>query len=467
MQTKINTRFSGITQQEIDAARHCLEFSKAQGVSQARVSVNKSTMDSVQLFNGQVDKVSHNADRSIYIYLFIDGKYGTYSTNRFGTDELEEFILKAIERTKMLAPDKDRELPDPARYAKGAVTGRELGLYDESYEEISSQDRMDRALSGSIYSCAAAGTEGWRLISEECEYSDSIDDNYLADTLGFEGRHTETSFSYWSEMTIEDSKGVKYSGYWWSSSPSADRMEIAGCSEKALEKAVAQIGPGKHRGGKFTMVVDNTSSSRLAAPLINALYASAIQQKGSFLMDSLGKKIFPEELTVRDMAQSYGMAGSRLFDSEGVATPEQDIISRGKVEMYFVPTYLSNKMGIPGTVDGPSRPVILPFLKGETKNLDCQEFEINLQAILRKAGDGILVTGFNGGNCNRTTGCFSYGIEGFAFRNGEITHPVKEMIITGDMISLWKSIIAAGDDARYGTRWQIPTLAFENVDFSA
>ena len=112
---------------------------------------------------------------------------------------------------------------------------------------------------------------------------------------------------------------------------------------------------------------------------------------------------------------------------------------------------------------------IVAFLcRNETKygGLNYGENDLNLQAVLAEMQEGILVTGFNGGNCNRTTGNFSYGVEGFAFRNGKIIHPVKEMLVTGNMISLWKSIVAAGSDAREGARWQIPTLAFANVDFS-
>ena len=72
-----------------------------------------------------------------------------------------------------------------------------------------------------------------------------------------------------------------------------------------------------------------------------------------------------------------------------------------------------------------------------------------------------------GGNCNPATGDFSFGIEGFAFNDGKISHPVREMLITGNMMTLWNSFIAAGTDARECTRWQIPSLAFDDVSFSA
>ena len=92
---------------------------------------------------------------------------------------------------------------------------------------------------------------------------------------------------------------------------------------------------------------------------------------------------------------------------------------------------------------------------------------VSLKVILKLSGNGIYVTGFNGGNCNPVTGDFSFGIEGFAFSKGKITHPVREMLITGNIIELWNGLIAAGSDTRPSARWQVPTLAFEGVSFSS
>jgi PmbA protein len=122
-------------------------------------------------------------------------------------------------------------------------------------------------------------------------------------------------------------------------------------------------------------------------------------------------------------------------------------------------------MGIPATVEDISRPCLMPFIKG--RDLQDTEKEVSLEDLLKLAQNGILVTGFNGGNCNPVTGDFSYGIEGFAFSKGRITHPVREMLITGNILELWNSLMAAGTDARPSSRWQIPTLAFEGVAFSA
>ena len=453
-----------ITSHEISLAQHCIRHAVSSGASAARVSLNKTVTDSYTILNGELDKVSHSADRSIYIYLFVDGRYGTFSTNRLEQSELEEFVVKAIDMVRLLGEDNCRRLPDPERTAKDARTGRELGLFDDRYYSLDSEERLASAMKLSKYAGIRQREEGFRLISEECEYSCTADDNYVADSNGFEGRHSETTFGTFSEMTIEDPEGNKFSGYWWQTCSRYDETDYA-IGEKALQRAVSQIGPKKRRSGIYRMVVDSTVSSRLTSPLFTALNASSIQQKMSFLEDSMGKQLFPEGMTLMDLARTPGKNGSRLFDTEGTATKDVPIIEKGVIKLYLVNTYHSEKMGIPATVEDISRPSLMPFIKG--RDLQDAEKEVSLEDILKLAQNGILVTGFNGGNCNPVTGDFSYGIEGFAFSKGRITHPVREMLITGNILELWNSLMAAGTDARPSSRWQIPTLAFEGVAFSA
>ena len=452
-----------ISKSEKNLALYCIDAALRHGAGQVRVSLSKSTLDTFGMLNGELDKVTHAADRSIFLYIFADNRYGTFSTNMLEEASLEQFTAQAVEAVRMLAEDRHRRLPDPERTEKGAVTGQELGLYDEAYGDLGSDEKSRIAAEECIWGRAGL-PDGLRIISEECEYSDSVDDNFLADSSGFRGRHTETSFAICSEITIEDTDGKKYSGYWWDSSPCLSGLQRGQCSRIALGKAVKQVRPLGHEGGSFTMVVDRSVSSRLVSPLFSALNTASIQQESSFLKNSLGEKIFCGGLSITDAARTCGKPGARLFDTEGVATKDMDIIVEGTVKTYFTNTYMALKTGMEATVEGVSRPVLLPYSK-DGRLPDDGVFDAG--KIIQAAGSGIYVTGFNGGNCNSTTGNFSYGIEGFAFKDGKITHPVREMVITGNMISLWNNLAYAGNDARACTRWQIPSLCFSNVDFSA
>ena len=131
-----------IVKEEMESARHFMETALRLGASQARISLSKSVLDSFSVLNGELDKVTHAADRSIYMYIFAEGRYGTFSTNMTDADKAEDFVSKAIETVKMLAPDPHRRLPDPARTAKDAQTGREAGLYDEEYGKVTSEERL-------------------------------------------------------------------------------------------------------------------------------------------------------------------------------------------------------------------------------------------------------------------------------------------------------------------------------------
>ena len=439
-----------IDSKEIALARKCLDLALEKGAQKVRVTLNKNIMDLVGTLNGELDKTSHCLDRSLSINLIVDGSFGSFSTNRI--EDTDGFLDKAIDKVRMLAKDEFRDLPAPERTAKDAQDGKELGLYDPEYPNTDAEHRIERALKASIFKTQPEG-----LISEEAEYSETLSDTLILDSQGLYCRHTESGFDYGVEMTVEDANGNKFSGYWWDASSWRNKLELSPICPKALERARAQMNPLPLKSGKYKMVLDSEVASRVVSPVLSALSAYSVQQNNSFLTGKVGQKVFPDGLTIVDDCRIAGQSGSRLFDSEGVATRTVPIIENGVVKQYFINTYMAGKMGMSPTLESAIRPKVIGWPKAG----------LNRQDILEMCGSGILVTGFNGGNSNSSTGDFSYGIEGFAFENGKITHPVREMLITGNFLTLWNNLVAAGEDARSCMSKLIPTLAFSNVDFSA
>jgi PmbA protein len=103
---------------------------------------------------------------------------------------------------------------------------------------------------------------------------------------------------------------------------------------------------------------------------------------------------------------------------------------------------------------------------GETSNLLFKTGTKDINRLISEVDKGVMVTGFNGGNCNGSTGDFSYGIEGFFIKNGELAYPISEMNITGNMKELWSGILAIGDDINVNSAWLTPSILFEGVSFS-
>ncbi len=446
-----------LTDKHLEMGRHALEFACAHGASAVRIALNSSLSDLVAIRDGAVDKVSHSLDRSMTVALFADGRFGTFSLNRMDDKPvLEAFLLKALETVRMLVPDPCRVLPGKERKVKDAVTGEEAGLIDrEAYEAMDAEKRRRLALSASLWSRKAELEKGFTLLSEECEYSDGVSDLCILDSDGLFCRHTETSFEIACEMTIADPDGNRLSGSRWDADARLEKIlpSLTSCPMMALEDAVSQIGPKSIPGGKYNVVFRTGCSSKLLNPILSALNGYSLQQNNSFLLDSAGKRIFSEKCSVLIQPRAKGAQGSRWFDSEGVATANLPLIDKGVVCRYFVNSYIAGKTGLAPSIDDPFRLVV-------AGTGDCVTEADTLSLI----GDGILVTGFNGGNSNPATGDFSYGIEGFAFSGGKITHPVREMLMTGNFITLWQNLAAVADDARSCLTRRIPTIAFTGVD---
>ena len=432
-------------------ADRALETAIKMGCSASRIVLNYNSNSCYTVRNDKLDRLQQATSSSLYIQIFVEGRYGSFSTNRMNEAELRIFIKKAIEATKLLAPDICRTLPLKELYYTG--NKEDLFQYDSSIQSTDPLAKRDIA-----FKCASEvyGRDK-RVLSVNSDYSDSEDCTYIIDSQGFAQESSETIFTVTTECSVKDDSDARPEGWWFHSSIFFDDLQKSGIGERALERALSRLSPQKMRSGIYNVVLENTVSNRVVAPIISALNGAALQQNNSFLKDKLGERLFPDALNLFDTPHIKRMFGARYFDGEGIATKPIDIIKDGVINTYFINTYYSNKLQIPVTIEGPS---IL-----QCKLSSCKEGG-DLKEILREVGTGVFITGFNGGNSNSSTGDFSFGINGFYFENGEIMYPVKEMNITGNLISLWNNVIAIGNDPMDTGRWRIPTLAFENANLS-
>lgn len=593
---------------EIEIADKSVQMALDAGASAVMVSLDKAKTEIYALLDGEIDNIRQTGDRSLTFNIYADGKYGTFSTNRFEEESLRDFLCKAVETVRMLVADPFRGLPDKKDLATDAVNGDEMGLCWYGYDSVTRDEKLEMAKRVSVFGefSAPSSDRNWRVVSEEVEYNNTLSDTYLTSSDGCRCRQTETSFEVSSQVTVEDNDGNKYTGLWWDYDVSPEKVLTSECGRKAVEMAVMQIAPVNADKGKYTMVVSRLVSGRLLQPVLNALSSLSVYQKSSFLVDALGKQVFSKGLNVMDMPLEKGKSGAILFETDGRACRNREIISDGVVKENFTSIYMSRKLCIPPTSSCPNRPVLLPFVseellggerggghcgvsgagldgsglgggrggehgavsggergvelgvvngsergvelgvasgdergveRGEMSGSglggDCGEVsgdvfgavsggergvelgaasgdgrgvergvvnggglgavsggwrgtelagglgaerglkadpfvnEIAQKDILDLCGSGILVTDFNGGNCNSATGDFSYGVSGFLFENGKITSPIDSMLITGNMTDLWSNLLAAGSDPVPGMSRQVPTLAFRDVTFNA
>lgn len=436
-----------ITDNNKKLAQWAMDYALKNGCQAAKLVLYSNSNASFELRDAKMDKLQQASESGLSISLFVDGRFGSYSTNRLDKKELEVFIANGIESTRYLAEDNARVLPDPSRYYKGGKP--DLQLFDNKFYTVNPDDKV------AIARTAAEEVLGKdeRIISVASSYSDGENAAYRLTSNGFEGESKSTWFSVSADIAVKGEGEARPSSYWYDSALFYDKLIKSGVGTKALERVLKKLGQKKVASGKYTMVVDPMNSGNMLSPLLSALYGSSLQQKNSFLLDKLNTKVGADILNLMDEPHTIGANGARYFDSEGVATERRSIFESGVLKTYFIDTYNSRKMGVAPTVNSPSLLVLKPGSK-------------TLEALVADVQKGILVTGFNGGNCNSSSGDFSYGIEGFLIENGKLTQPVNEMNVTGNMLTLWASLVAVGNDPRMSSSWRIPSLVFEGVDFS-
>ena len=201
------------------------------------------------------------------------------------------------------------------------------------------------------------------------------------------------------------------------------------------------------------MVLENRAGGRLVQALGAALNGGNLQQKRSFLEGKLGQAVGSPKLHVIDDPLIPKGFASRLFDNEGIAARQRVMIEDGVLRAYYIDTYYGKKLGMPPTSGTPSN---VTWRTGDKAQKD----------LVAEIKDGILVTGFLGGNSNSTTGDFSFGVQGFRIREGALAEPVAELNIAGNHLDFWKRLVAVGNDPYPYSTLRTPTLVFEGVQFA-
>ncbi len=429
-------------EKEKEMARYALDYALRKGCQQARVMFSAGEENEVEVRDGRVDKLHHSGGCQLSLSLFVDGSYSIISTNRLDRSELERFIDKGIIGTRFLAKDPYRSLPEKEMYYSGEMN--DFGLYDEGFKSVEVDDKI--AVAKSAYGEIVDD----RVISAMAGVADTETYNYLIDSNGFEGEKRRTLYMSTAQVSVLSDGDERPEDYFYVNAQYWDRLQRVGVGAEALRRTVDKIGACRVDSGVYDVVVDRRVAASLVAPILSALRGEALHMKSSFLLDKKGEKIGSEKLNIVDNPRQYGKAGARLFDNEGIAVEGMPIVENGVLKNYYISNYMSKKMGVPMT-------------QGNSTIVDFGLGESDTAGLLRNLKRGLYITGFNGGNCNGTTGDFSFGIEGFWLENGVIVKPMSEMLMTGNMLTLWANLVDASNDPLDYTAWKLPSLLFADV----
>ena len=228
-------------------------------------------------------------------------------------------------------------------------------------------------------------------------------------------------------------------GWYSSMRSSAELASPQAIGRYAAERALSRLKARKIATTECPVLFESPLASGLLGAFVQAVSGGALYRKSSFLLDSLGKAVFPKHIDIDEDPFVMRGKGSSPFDDEGVRVARRKVVEAGRVQGYFLSSYSARKLGMQTTGNsGGSHN--LTFTSRLTRPTD------NLDAMLQKLGTGLFVTELMGQGVNYVTGDYSRGASGFWVEKGRIAFPVHEITIAGNMKTMLKGIEAVGAD---------------------
>lgn len=146
-----------------------------------------------------------------------------------------------------------------------------------------------------------------------------------------------------------------------------------------------------------------------------------------------------------------GLASSP-FDDDGVATHDREVVEAGVLKGYFLSTYSARKLGMRTTGNA-----------GGSHNLIVRPGKRDLVGLAALMGRGLLVTELLGQGVNYVTGDYSRGASGYWVENGEISYPVQEITIAGNLKEMLRGIVAVGNDVLVRGSKQVGSILVDRM----
>lgn len=443
----MSNTLENLGQQLLDAAR-------AAGAEAADAMVVEGTSLSIDVLHGKLE----HAERAEGIDLGLRVMIGQRQANVSASDHAPETIVTMAERAVAMA----REAPEDATIGLADATDLASGWDLEALELADPAAEPAPAELEEDARCAEAAALDVAGVAQVQAASAGYGRNrlHLAASNGFAGGYGRTSRSI-SAVAISGTGANMERDYMGEGRTfQADLPAPDWIGREAGLRAVARSGAKQPPTGTYPVVFDERISASLIGHLLAAINGATIVRGGSWLRDALGEKVLPEALSLTEQPHRARIAGSRPFDGEGLATRDRLIIDNGVLTGWVLDLATGRKLGMKSTANaarGTSSPPT-----PSVSNVTLTQGNMSREQLLSGMGTGLLVTSMIGSTINPTTGEYSRGAAGFWVENGELTYPVNECTIAGNLRDMLGRIEPANDAQDHHSR-RIPSLLIEGM----
>jgi PmbA protein len=404
----------------------------------------------------EVETLKESGSKAAGVRVFFGRHAASSYTSDFSRAGLDQLVRSALELARITSEDPNAGLPDPAEL--GAVSG-DLDLYHEDVYSLPTEGRIDYARRAEQ---AARDADPRITNSEGGSFDAAAGRKVLANSLGFVGEYRRSYCSVAAVPIATDANGAMQRDYWFSVARSLKLLEPAEqVGRIAAQRTLRRLGARKVKTARVPIVFDPLTARSLLGHIFEAVNGDAIYRGASFLAGKLGERIGGENIVVVDDGAMRGGFGTSPFDDEGVPTRRTVVVENGVLKSYLLNSYTARKLGLKTTGNAARGLAGTPGIGAG--NFFLQPGTRSPQEIIAGVKAGLYVTEFLGFGVNLVTGDYSRGASGLWIANGELTYPVEEITIAGNLKDILFNISEIGDDLEFRGSTAAPTLRVEGL----
>jgi PmbA protein len=230
---------------------------------------------------------------------------------------------------------------------------------------------------------------------------------------------------------------------------------------QAARRALRMLGAKKVKSRRVPVVFDPLMAASFVDSIASAANGDAVFKKSSFLAKLLNRRIGADHLTIVDDGLLPRGLGTAPFDGEGVPTRKTAIIENGVLRNFLYDSFTARKAKAHTTGNASRSYNALPSIG--TNNLYLAPGAKTPESLIREIDQGFYVTAMLGRGADVVTGQYSRGANGLWIEKGELSYPVQEVTVAGDLLQMLQQLDAVGNDLQFRGSTGAPTIRFAEL----
>ncbi len=409
---------------------------------------------------GQVETLKESGSRAIGLRVFIGQRVASTSSSDLSREGLDKLVEGAIMLAKITSEDPFASLPETHEFGK---LTNDLGLY---FEDVNEQPPAERIEIARRCEAAAMAFDTRIQNSSGGDFDTATSHKVLVNSRGFEGEYRRSYCGFSAAPIAIDESGKMQRNYWYSSARTTRLLESPEeIGRIAAQRTLRRMGARQVKTQRVPVVFSPEISKSIIGNIFEAANGDSIYRHATFFDGMLGERVAGDNITVIDdgtiVRDGIGGFGTSPFDGEGLTTRRTVLVEKGILKSYVLNSYTGRKLGLPSTGNASRGLAGNPGIGAG--NFFLEAGTLTPEELIGDVKQGLYVTETMGFGVNLVTGDYSQGASGLWIENGELTYPVEEITIAGNLKDMYQNISAIANDLIFRGASAAPTIRVEGM----